>query len=97
MEDGRPVSNMTRFTKIIEEDIVPLLQEYCYEDYTTLAAVLGEGLVDQRRQRIRYEFFEPDQRDNLIQNLLAPSPEITTSPQIVEQEEYAEENGDEEE
>lgn len=97
MEDGRPVSDMTRFTKIIEEDIVPLLQEYCYEDYTTLAAVLGEGLVDQRRQGIRYEFFEPDQRDNLIQNLLAPSPEITTSPQIVEQEEYAEENGDEEE
>lgn len=97
MERGRPVSDMERFTSIVEEDIVPLLQEYCYEDYPSLAEVLGEGLVDTRRQRIRYELFDPDQRDSFIQNLLAASPELTTSPQIVEQEEYDEENGDEEE
>jgi len=53
--------------------------------------------VDTRRQRIKYELFDPDQRDSFIQNLLAASPELTTSPQIVEQEEYDEENGDEEE
>ena len=53
--------------------------------------------MDTRRQRIKYELFDPDQRDSFIQNLLAASPELTTSPQIVEQEEYDEENGDEEE
>jgi 5-methylcytosine-specific restriction protein B len=97
MENGKPVSDMSSFTRILEEDIVPLLQEYCYEDYHSLASIIGDRLVDRRLQRVRYEFFEPNQRDNLIQILLEPAREITTSSQFeeyIENEEEAE-NGEE--
>jgi len=51
MEGGRPVSEIGRFTRIVREDILPLLQEYCYEDYATLQQILGRGLVDVRTQQ----------------------------------------------
>jgi hypothetical protein len=30
---------------VLAEDLVPLLEEYCYEDYGALARILGPGLV----------------------------------------------------
>lgn len=86
LDNGQPVSDFGRFSKIIQDDILPLLEEYCYEDYTRLAKILGNGLVDENHQRIRHELFDPARRDDLIQALLAPSPEIVASPQAVESE-----------
>jgi 5-methylcytosine-specific restriction protein B len=91
LEKGRPVTDFTRFVRILEEDLVPLLQEYCYEDYSALAHILGRGLVDEAKQRIRRELFAPARRDELIQALLAPAPEIAASPQAVAQDDLEEE------
>ena len=44
-----------------------------------LCQLLGQALVDEENQRIRDELFEPERRDDLIQALLAPFPEIATS------------------
>ena len=96
LEDGRPVADLTRFARIVQDDILSLLQEYCYEDYSTLAKILGSGLVDANRQHIRHELFAPDRRDDLIQALLAPAPELSASFQAVASEtEQLEENDDE--
>ena len=101
MESGRPVTDFARFTRILAEDIFPLLEEYCYENYSMLRELLGQALVDEENQRIRDELFEPDRRDDLIQALLAPFPEIVTSSAAVaaqpaepeaDSEEGAEEN-----
>jgi 5-methylcytosine-specific restriction protein B len=86
LDNGRPVSDIGKFSKIFQEDILPLLEEYCYEDYGALAKILGTGLVDENHQRIHHELFEPSRQDNLIQALLAPSPEIVASPAIVSSE-----------
>ena len=43
------------------------------------AELLGQALVDEENQRIRDELFKPERRDDLIQALLAPFPEIATS------------------
>jgi 5-methylcytosine-specific restriction enzyme B len=83
MEAGRPVSDFTRFTRILAEDIFPLIEEYCYENYDLLREVLGQALVDEENQRVRTELFEPERRDDLIQALLAPFPEIATSAAVV--------------
>ena len=71
---------------VLAEDIVPLLEEYCYEDYDTLREILGTGLVDQQRRRIRRELFDPNRRDELIQALLAPTPDLATTAGMAEQE-----------
>lgn len=79
MEFGKPVTDFVRFSRILREDIFPLLEEYCYEDYAMLCQLLGPALVDEQNQRIRHELFVPERRDDLIQALLARFPEIATS------------------
>jgi 5-methylcytosine-specific restriction protein B len=83
MEQGRPVSDTGRFTRIIREDIIPLLQEYCYEDYPTLQQILGHGLVDIRAQQIKHDLFDPARQEDVIQALLAPDPEIATTARTI--------------
>jgi len=63
-----------------------LLQEYCYEDYPTLALILGDSLVDVGRQRIRQELFEKERWDDLAQALLEPVPELAASSEVVASE-----------
>lgn len=100
LNGGRPVHDMAAFTKILREDIVPLLEEYCYEDYAALESILGKGLVDAQRQLIRHEMFERSARDALVTALLAPCADLVTSTQAVaseddqaEEDESGDENG----
>ena len=79
LENGRAVTDWERFVRILAEDIIPLLEEYCYEDYSALVKILGAGLVDETRQKIRDELFTSARKLELIQALLAPAPEIMTS------------------
>jgi len=80
-DGGKPVASFSRFARIIREDVIPLLQEYCYEDYSALEDILGKGLVDRQTQRIRHQLFEESRQDELVQALLAPCPDIATSTQ----------------
>lgn len=84
LEDGKPVSDLARFSQILSEDVIPLVEEYCYEDFRALCAVLGSGFVDESAQRIRTELFAPDRRDELVKALLAPWPELATSKQAID-------------
>ncbi len=98
LEKGLPIADMAIFARVIREDVLPLLEEYCYEDYTKLEKILGSGLVDVKNQKIHHDLFDPSQQANLIQALLAPSPDITTSTQALAAEAQAnEENNGESE
>lgn len=79
LENGEPVTNLSRFVEILAEDIVPLLEEYCYEEYGALSRILGAGLVDQGGQRVRHELFNPGKAAELIQALIEPAPDIVTA------------------
>lgn len=79
LERGRPVADPIRLARIVGEDIVPLLEEYCYEDYEALERILGKGLVDGANQRVRVELFSPARLDDLLKVLVAPSPDIVTT------------------
>jgi len=96
MEGGKPITNFLRLVKAIREDIIPLLQEYCYEDYSALEKILGPGLVDVNSQQIRNDLFDEPNQAQLIQALLAPCPEISTSPQATMAEEKTETESEEE-
>lgn len=80
LEGGKPVTDFAKFIRVLAEDLVPLLEEYCYEDYGALARILGPSLVDETRQRIREELFATAKWPELIQALLQPAPEIVTAP-----------------
>ena len=79
LEDGRPVTDFAQFVRVLAEDLVPLLEEYCYEDYGALARILGPGLVDEAGQRIREELFTAGKTAELVQALLEPAPDIVTT------------------
>jgi len=84
-DNGKPVTDFAKFSRIIAEDIIPLLEEYCYEDYGALTEILGQAMVDGERQRVREELFLPARRQDLIQALLAPTPELSTTIEAVAQ------------
>jgi 5-methylcytosine-specific restriction enzyme B len=83
MEGSKPIASFQRFVRVLQEDILPLLQEYCYEDYSTLEKILGSAVVDTEAQQIREDLFDESNQEQLIQALLAPNPEIATSSQAV--------------
>ena len=95
LEGEHPIGDFLTFAKVIQDDILPLLEEYCYEDYTTLEKILGASLIDIQKQHIRQELFVASNRDKLIQALLAPSPDITASSQALSSEAQAVEEGEE--
>ena len=96
MTGGRPITDFDQFVQVLGEDLLPLLEEYCYEDYPALVRILGPALIDESRQRIRHELLEPSKREDLIQALLAPSPEVTGSPEMVGQTQEEDEGPEEE-
>ena len=44
--DGQPVDEVEEFAARFREEILPLLQEYCYDEYAMLAKFIGSELVD---------------------------------------------------
>ena len=44
LEAGKPVKDAARFFRVVRDEIIPLLEEYCYEDYDALHAILGSRL-----------------------------------------------------
>lgn len=51
--NGQPVSDPDEFARRFRHEILPLLQEYAYEDYGELLGYIGPGLVDAKEQRFR--------------------------------------------
>ena len=76
LENGKPISSNTVFKRIIKEDIIPLIEEYCYGDYSVLAKILGEALVNVKKQSINYDLFDSADITPLISVLLAQCPEL---------------------
>ncbi len=99
LEKGRPIGDLPTFAKVLQEDILPLLEEYCYEDYATLEKILGSSLIDGLKQQVRQELFDPSNRSLLVQALLAPASDMITSTQALTSaaqvvDEEGEENGE---
>jgi 5-methylcytosine-specific restriction protein B len=80
----KPVSTPEQFAAVLRDDILPLLEEYCYEDFGQLADIIGKPLVDPTKQRIRREMFEASRLQDLIDSLIWP--EIVTSTATVKAE-----------
>lgn len=87
MNGGSPLKDIASLKRAIRDDIIPLLEEYCYEKYDTLENILGEQIVDVVAEQIRHELFDDGQEDNLVQGLLAPFSDISTSSEAISSDE----------
>ena len=54
----QPITSVTELARVLRYDLVPLLEEYCFDDLATLQAILGKDLVDVEESRIRDELFD---------------------------------------
>lgn len=97
MHGGAPLKDVATLKRAIRDDIIPLLEEYCYEDYGTLGNILGEQIVDVATERIRHELFDDGQEDALVQGLLAPFVDIATSSEALATDESQAESDEDEE
>jgi 5-methylcytosine-specific restriction protein B len=55
LEGDEPISDPDEFARRFRQEILPLLQEYCYEDYGALASYIGTKLVDKEGQTLDHE------------------------------------------
>ena len=63
----QPITSVAEFARVLRDDIIPLLEEYCYDDFDTLRDILGGELVDAEAGRIREEIFGVNREGDLIQ------------------------------
>ena len=90
MSAGQPIQGFRYLARILQEDVLPLLEEYCYEDWEALERILGSGLVDIGKHRFKSELFEPGRKTELVRAILAVTPEVSASVVAVEAEAAAE-------
>lgn len=62
----QPITSVAEFARVLRDDIIPLLEEYCYEDFRALSDILGIALVDAEGGRIREELFAPNSEEDLL-------------------------------
>lgn len=97
--NGEPVQDVARFAHILRDDVIPLLQEYCYEDFEALAQILGKDLVPKGKRQINESLFDPERRLDLMEALLAASEGIATTTKAIDAatpEEVDDDDADEE-
>ena len=97
MSAGRPIQEFGQLARILQEDVLPLLEEYCYEEWDALQRILGSGLVDVAKRRFRTELFEPARQPDLVQAILAVTPDVSASATAVAAEAAEAEAADTEE
>ena len=79
MSAGRPIQEFRQLARVLQEDVLPLLEEYCYEEWDALERILGSGLVDVAKRRFKAELFEPARQPELVQAILAVTPDVSAS------------------
>lgn len=65
--NGQPVADPEDFARIFRMEVLPLLQEYCFEEYGQLSEILGDAIVDVGKQAFKTSVL--DDADELLQAL----------------------------
>jgi 5-methylcytosine-specific restriction protein B len=79
MQNGSPITDAGTFLKVLFEDVVPLLEEYFYDDPEGLAQLLGNTIMDPKEQRVNRDLLAPGRRMDVFSSLAALHPDLLTS------------------
>jgi 5-methylcytosine-specific restriction protein B len=53
MKDANAIRTKTELQQVMRDDIIPLLAEYCFENYSVVADILSKDIIDVEAQRPR--------------------------------------------
>jgi 5-methylcytosine-specific restriction enzyme B len=79
LDSGRPIQDLRHLGRILQEDVLPLIEEYCYDDWERLEHILKKGFVDRPAGRFRAEVFDSGRDEDLVRAILAIAPEVSAS------------------
>jgi 5-methylcytosine-specific restriction protein B len=63
------VNSWDEFRNVVLDEIIPLIEEYCYDDRRALREILGTKLVDADSQTIKFDLFAPERQAELVSAL----------------------------
>ncbi|MBP8002394.1 MAG: EVE domain-containing protein [Chloroflexi bacterium] len=69
LDGEQPISEPEEFARRFRQEILPLLQEYCYDDYAELAYYLGAQLINEKDQTLNTQTLS--NVDSLLEALTA--------------------------
>lgn len=55
MNNSKQIDNIEELKQIYIYDIIPLVSEYCYNDYENMGKIIGEAFIDQDSQELKDE------------------------------------------
>ncbi|MFC3885522.1 AAA family ATPase [Bacillus songklensis] len=72
MQSGEQITTIEQLKEVVEFEIIPLLQEYCFDNYEELANILGDEFVNVDEMSINTDMFtgQDDAFINAINNIL---------------------------
>lgn len=59
-QDGKVISGTDEFAEVFRHELLPLVQEYLYDDYADLAHIFGSDVVDPDRERVTSHIEDPE-------------------------------------
>ncbi len=59
MKNEKPINKEEQLVAIMQDKIIPLLQEYCYDDYSTLEKLLGSKIIDSTKNNLTNNLSTP--------------------------------------
>ncbi|MCB2205033.1 EVE domain-containing protein [bacterium] len=62
LKDGTAITSKSEFCDRVRHDILPLLEEYCYDDIEALAELLGSGIIDADANTIAENVIEDEEQ-----------------------------------
>lgn len=75
-KEGIPIREIENFVEAFRQDIIPLLEEYCYGDYAMLARIIGEKIVNIKDQVINEQLFKSENYTQLLQIIQEEYPDV---------------------
>lgn len=83
LQAGQPITDAARFLEVFRDDIVPLLEEYCYGDDDALASILGHHLMPRGGTGAGGRFIPLDDPSTVVSALLQSFDGLATAPDAI--------------
>lgn len=55
MKNGKQIETVSELREVYIYDIIPLISEYCFNDYSKMSEIIGEKFIDKDSKELKYE------------------------------------------